>query len=63
MTLIGTPKAIWTISQALPEKYKDFKLETTTLIYMNMADGWTVEDCDNVIYIVDENDFKPWEIK
>lgn len=46
----------------LEKKFDEpIKIQPTMWIYMNMMDGWTEEQCDNVAYIVDEissNNFK-----
>lgn len=53
-TLYVTPKTFNDILQSneLREKYKDFKIIPTHDIYMNKMDGWTEEECDNVVYAV-----------
>lgn len=60
--IIGTPKAINKISKdlnKLPEHVKEYRLEATSDVYINMMgeDGWTEEECDDVVYIMEDKDF------
>lgn len=58
--LFCTPKAAYKIQkEGLPEAVQDWDIEIvpTSQIYMNMADGWTEEKCDDTIYLVDKESF------
>ena len=57
--VIGTPKAICSITDEIRKKLPEgYKLISTTDIYINGLVGWTPEQCDNVLYIVDEFSFE-----
>ena len=62
MTLLLTPKALAKMSKEskdlILQKYPEIKIEPTTMVYINMMDGWTSDECDEVVYIVDETEFK-----
>lgn len=52
--VIGTPKAINKITEEHRKQFPPvYELLVTPYVYMNMMDGWTEEECDNVLYIVD----------
>ena len=75
--ILGTPKAIHNVLKKLdtidPLKQKlgeaGFRFEATCLIYINMGGGWTEEECDNVLYCVEDKlsmepiQFKPRQIE
>ena len=55
-----TPKAAYNFDLAKYQKEfnshfgnVEYRIETTSWIYMNMSAGWTEEECDNVVYIID----------
>lgn len=55
-----TPKVYSQITKdpKLMDRFKDYKIVATHYIYMNMMGGWTEEECDNVAYLVPENEQK-----
>ncbi len=51
--VIGTPKACSKLDAIEDKLPKNYTIEATDWVYMNMLDGsWTADDCDNVLYIV-----------
>lgn len=65
MIILGTPVAIAkcdrreVIDRFLYE-YPDaeFEFQPDTNIYLNVHSGWTIEECDNILYCIDEETFK-----
>ena len=47
----------------IPEWSKDFEIEATAQVYMNMLGGWTEEECDAVYYIVEKDSFNTNKLK
>lgn len=43
----------------LKDTYGEFRTEVTEWAYMNLLSGWTTEQCDNHVWIVDES--KPFK--
>lgn len=58
--IVGTPKALSKITDERKKMLpKEYKLAPTEWVYMNMHYGnWTLDECDDVIYIVDEETIK-----
>lgn len=53
--LIVTPKGFTNIIN-IENELKEIKIEikTTNYIYMNMIEGWTEDECDNVAYLLEK---------
>lgn len=62
--VIGTPKCISRLDASIiPEEYRDYELQAEPLVYANMAGGWTEEECDGVLYIVERSSNEQLVIK
>lgn len=58
--ILGTSKAVSKILKnpnIVPEIFKNSKIIVCNDIYMNMLDGWSDKECDNILYIIDEDFF------
>ncbi len=59
-----TPKAYSKLPTTLPDPVNnDFDIEPTSWIYMNMEDGWTKKECDNVAYICERASFNTLDLE
>lgn len=59
--IMGTPKAISTLAnrlEVIPEEYSSYALVPTDAVYMNQMGGWTSEQCDGIVYIVERNNLE-----
>lgn len=58
--IVGTPQALDKLlkDKALKAKLpKNYILDATSWVYMNLDSGWTTEECDNVVYILNKTWF------
>lgn len=58
--VIVTPKSYVKFADTLKNLPFEFKIEVTTDIYMNMLGDWTEDECDNVIYIIEDDFFNSY---
>ena len=62
LCILLTPRALANLSSAqkseIESVYPGIKFVPCKDIYWNMTGGWTEAQCDDVAYIVDEEEFK-----
>lgn len=48
-----TPKAYSTLKiDTIPQEFADIEIIPTAMVYMNMMDDWTEDECDSTLFIV-----------